>query len=50
MRADRLLRTLLTFLAILAIGYVIYTLSASVHPGPAPPSSAMPARAQERDE
>jgi hypothetical protein len=43
----------LTLVAILAIGYVVYTLSASVHAGPAPPSSALPAtqeRAQDRDQ
>jgi len=47
MRANRQLLTLLTIVAVVALGYVAYTLSASVHPGPAPPASA---RALERDQ
>lgn len=38
MRAERPLLTLLTFLAVLALGYVAYSISAGVHPGPAPPT------------
>ncbi len=47
MRAKRPFLTILTVLALVALGYVVYTLSASVHPGPAPPPSAHPL---ERDE
>ena len=43
MRADRPLLTFLTFVAVLALGYVAYTLSAGVHPGPGtPPASTRP--------
>lgn len=40
MRADRPLLTVLTILAVLALGYFAYTISAAVRPGPAPPASA----------
>jgi len=43
MRADRPLLSLLTFVAVLALGYVAYAISAGVHPGPgATPSSPKP--------
>jgi hypothetical protein len=43
MRADRgFLLTVLTVVAVWALGYVAYAVSASVHPGPAPPSTAQP--------
>jgi hypothetical protein len=40
MRADRPLLSFLTFVAVLALGYVAYTVSAGVHPGPGATSSS----------
>jgi hypothetical protein len=49
MRPDRgFLVTVLAVAAVWALGYVAYTLSAHVHPGPAPPQSAS-ARPLDRD-
>jgi hypothetical protein len=51
MRADRPLLALLTFVAVLALGYVAYAISAGVHPSPgATPSAATPGvRPPDRD-
>jgi hypothetical protein len=53
MREDRPLLTLLTIVIVVALGYVAYTISAGVHPGPALPASALPQAAsalpQDRD-
>lgn len=46
MRGDRSILTAVAVLAVLALGYLAYAVSSSVHPGPAPPPSAHP---QERD-
>jgi len=44
MRADRPILALWTFVAVLALGYVVYTISAGVHPGPgtAPTTTTRP--------